>query len=84
MVTFKLIEETEDFLLYWYYPNGDEKTHGIIAIDKLTGNIELRASAPGDKGRSGQIPMYAFHAIRRIAEAWTKGVALKEGEAIRY
>lgn len=24
MVTFKLVEETDEYLLYWYYAEGDE------------------------------------------------------------
>ena len=34
MVTFRLIEETDQYLIYWYFPNDDEdEMHGIILID---------------------------------------------------
>ena len=35
MVTFRLIEETGQYLTYWYFPNGNEdEMYGIILIDK--------------------------------------------------
>ena len=84
MVTFKLMEETEQFLLYWYFPNGNGKTHGILLIYKDSGQVELQTVAPNDVGRSGRIPMYANHAIRVIVKAWAEGVILKDGSAAWY
>ena len=41
MVTFRLIEETDQYLIYWYFPNGNEdEMHGIILIDKLNETVE--------------------------------------------
>lgn len=41
MVTFKLVEETDEYLLYWYYAEGDESLKpGIIIVDKINGKIE--------------------------------------------
>ena len=52
MVTFKLVEENERYITYWYYPNGDEEAeHGVIVLDKKTGNIELVKVAPDDISR---------------------------------
>ena len=79
MVTFKLIEETEQFLVYWYYPNGHEETHGIIVVDRESGQIKLRIPDPNNSGS-----MYASHAMRKIVKAWTEGVTLKDGSAIWY
>ncbi|MCH5270520.1 MAG: hypothetical protein J1E83_07180 [Lachnospiraceae bacterium] len=84
MVTFKLMEETEQILLYWYYPNGHEETHGVIIVNKESGQIELQMIAPNDKGRTGRIPMYADHAIRAIMASWVKGTVLKDGNAAWY
>lgn len=81
MVTFRLMEETEQLLLYWYFPNGNEETHGILLICKDSGQIELQMVAPNDGGR---IPMYANHAIRVIVKAWAEGVILKDGSAAWY
>ena len=42
MVTFKLIEETDEYLIYWYYTNGNESLKpGIIIVDKINGKIDI-------------------------------------------
>lgn len=42
MVTFKLVEETDEYLLYWYYAEGDESLKpGIIIVDKINGKIDI-------------------------------------------
>lgn len=79
MVTFKLMEEKEQILLYWYYPNGLEEKYGVIVVDKESGQIELRMSAPNDSGS-----MYASHAMGKIMKAWAEGVILKNGSAAWY
>ena len=49
MVTFRLIEETDQYLIYWYFPNGDEdEMHGIILIDKLNETVEIQKMAHDD------------------------------------
>lgn len=49
MVTFKLIKENENGMIYWYYPNGDEsKKHGIIVIDKTEETIKVIKLAEDD------------------------------------
>ena len=42
MVTFKLVEETDEYLLYWYYAEGNESLKpGIIIVDKINGKIDI-------------------------------------------
>ena len=49
MVTFRLIEETDQYLIYWYFPNGDEdEMHGIILIDKSNETVEIQKMAHDD------------------------------------
>lgn len=49
MVTFKLVEETDNGYIYWYYPEGDEeKRPGIIVVDKNMNDIELTELAEKD------------------------------------
>ena len=49
MVTFKLIEETDEYLLYWYYAEGDESLKpGIIIVDKINGKIDITELAEDD------------------------------------
>ena len=49
MVTFRLIEETDQYLIYWYFPNGNEdEMHGIILIDKLNKTVEIQKMARDD------------------------------------
>ena len=52
MVTFKLIEETEPMLMYYYFPEGREnKKPGIIVIDRITGEIKISELAEDDSER---------------------------------
>lgn len=49
MVTFKLIEETDEYLIYWYYANGNENLKpGIIIVDKNKGTIDITELAEDD------------------------------------
>ena len=49
MVTFRLVEENEYFISYWYFPNGNEKNgHGLIVIDKQKHIIYVAKLAPDD------------------------------------
>ena len=43
MVTFRLVEENDRFLIYWYFPDGDEeKRHGVIVVDKEKEMVKIR------------------------------------------
>ncbi len=49
MVTFRLVEETEQYLIYRYFPDGHEdEMHGIILIDKLNETVEIQKMAHND------------------------------------
>ena len=49
MVTFRLIEETGQYLTYWYFPNGNEdEMYGIILVDKLNETVEIQQMAHDD------------------------------------
>ena len=49
MVTFRLVEETKQYLIYWYFPDGHEnEMHGIILINKLNGAVTVQKMAHDD------------------------------------
>lgn len=49
MVTFRLAEQSEGYIVFWYFPNGKEENgHGIITIDRETGDVEITELAPDD------------------------------------
>ncbi len=50
MVTFKLKEENEQRLVYWYFPHGKEENgHGTIVIDRVIGKLDVTELAPDDR-----------------------------------
>lgn len=50
MVTFKLKEESEQQLVYWYFPHGKEENgHGTIVIDRTLGKLDVTELAPDDR-----------------------------------
>ncbi len=52
MVTFKLKEQDDNHLTYWYFPNGKEANgHGTIIIDRVAGKVDVTQLAPDDKLR---------------------------------
>ena len=52
MVTFRLIQEDELKIIYWYFPEGKEdRGHGTIVIDKVTKDISFSEIAPDDYER---------------------------------
>lgn len=49
MVTFNLIEKSEEKLVYWYYPEGnEEKRPGVIVVDRIKEEIEITELAEDD------------------------------------
>lgn len=49
MVTFRLVEENEKYIIYWYFPEGNEKKeHGEITIDKQINEINTTKLAADD------------------------------------
>ena len=52
MVTFELIESTEAFAVYWYYPEDDRSAgHGVLILDKRQNQTILSELAPKDAYR---------------------------------
>ena len=50
MVSYRLIEQTEEKLVYRYYPNGvEDKGHGVITVDRVAGRIDVTRLAPEDR-----------------------------------
>ena len=55
MVTFCLKEETEKFIIYLYYPEGDESLKpGVIVVDKEKEEIDITEVAENDIERDIQ------------------------------
>ena len=49
MVEFKLVKQTERYLVYWYYPEGrEEEGYGIIVVDLEKKSVRITKVAPGD------------------------------------
>ncbi len=49
MVTFRLVQEDEQKILYWYFPEGKEDSgHGVIVVDKVMNEINIIQVAPDD------------------------------------
>lgn len=50
MVTFKLHEETDEKLVYYYYPNGrTDRGKGVIEIDRVAGKLDVTELAEDDR-----------------------------------
>ena len=50
MVTFKLKEESDQQLVYWYFPHGKEQNgHGTIVIARALGKHDVTELAPDDR-----------------------------------
>ena len=77
MVTFKLIEETDEYLLYWYYAEGDESLKpGIIIVDKIKGKIDITELAENDWERD-----ISVEELNELAESVNREIR-EEGERI--
>ena len=49
MVTFRMMENGERYIVYWYFPDGDESSgHGIIVLDKENNTITIKEMAAED------------------------------------
>ena len=52
MVTFRLKEQDDNQLTYWYFPQGKEANgHDIIIIDRVAGKVDVTQLAPDDRLR---------------------------------
>lgn len=80
MVTFELIDDRKDRLLYCYYPeNKRDKKPGLIEVDRYDNSIKVTKAAEGDVGEH-----YGEHAVCKIAEKVRKGEVVKVGEVMWY
>ena len=65
MVSFKLAETTEEYLVFLYYPEGrDFKRPGTIVFDRITERLEIKELAEDDWAReisSGELNEFAKH-----------------------
>lgn len=49
MVTFELLIQNQEELVYWYYPEGNkDKRHGVIKVDLIKVSIDVLELAEGD------------------------------------
>ena len=49
MITFELVEKTDEMLTYHYYPEDDRTASpGIIVVDKVRGAVDMRRPAEKD------------------------------------
>lgn len=75
MVTFKLVEEIDEYLLYWYYAEGDESLKpGIIIVDKINGKIDITELAEDDWERD-----ISVEELNELAESVNREIR-EEGE----
>lgn len=78
MVKYKLYEENENTVSYYYYPQGQEE-FGSITVNKKTAELVNIEYAKTDKFKR-----YFFHMIEQIKEFVKSGNFLKEGYVAWY
>lgn len=71
MLTLQLNKESDNNVLYNYYPENKEE-FGTVLIDKTTGEITTGISGNDKFGR------YLMHAVKRVKEYFEKGTYQKE------
>ena len=49
MVSFEMIKKTEKLVTYWYYPENNKSTHGIIILNLEENDICISQLAPTDR-----------------------------------
>lgn len=65
MVTFRLIEKSDEKLVYRYFPLGKaEHGFGIIEVDRVAGKIDVKELAPDD-----QITRHPIEEQQKIRDA---------------
>ena len=89
MVTFRLIEETGQYLTYWYFPNGNEdEMYGLRNSINETRKEEGLPLLTEEEWPSATTALtktfFADHAISKIIESYNSGEILKEGMSAWY
>ena len=87
MVTFKLKEENDQQLVYWYFPHGNEENdirHNLsVAEARTKDNIEQIPELTDEEWPEATedriSTVFADHAIQKIVEAYNNGEILEEG-----
>lgn len=79
MVTLKLIELSDDMVIYEYYPEGNEKYPGKVALNLKTKERIFLEDSSDDFGKR-----YASHAIKKVEEYNLNGEFKKEGLVAWY
>lgn len=79
MLTLKLIELNDEMVTYKYYPEGNEKYPGKVALNLRTKEKIFLKDSSEDFGKR-----YASHALGRIEEYNLNGEFKKEGVVAWY
>lgn len=77
MVRIKLLELTEDFARYKFFPEGS-KDYGIVALGRINGKRVI------EEQPAGYGAQYAAHSLRRIEEYRKTGDYVKEDTIAWY
>ena len=81
MVVYEFKEETEEKIIYWYYPEDDRtKEYGIIVADKINEKISITKSAEADFASD----KYGRHAIHQITERLNNDEEPRDGIVMWY
>ncbi len=81
MVVYDFIEENDESITYWYYPEDDRtKEHGVIVADKI--NERVRVSKKAE--RDGEYSWYGNHAINQIIERLNNDEDPRDGIVMWY
>ena len=63
VLAYKLVKETKTALEYEYYPEGNQKDGGTVAVSKEDGNISILKLSPSDEAK-----IYAMKLFKRIRQ----------------
>lgn len=78
MLKYKLIEESENYVKYLYFPDGREE-YGSVTVNKRTGDVLEMVIAKVD-----QFKRYCFHLIDEIEDFIESGNFKNEGIVAWY
>lgn len=63
MLAYKMVKETKSALEYEYYPEGNQKDRGTVAVSKEDGSISIVQLSPSDEAK-----IYAMKLFKRIRQ----------------
>lgn len=79
MVLIKLINLTDEYVEYAYYPEKILESEGVVRLSRKTGERQFIKEPGSDFGRR-----YAAHALRRIEEYQKNGKFLEKDVVAWY